>query len=211
MAAKPLTTEAIAVTEKKMDMALDDIIKMSKITGNKARKERRFPNKMQKFPNNVTQDRPRKLQRFMDSRSSVRQGALAKRRSNFQGNQFALTTEVSRRAVVAPTRPRAFYRRAPNWNKTRVDAPPVPRKPFNNRTFVPKVAAPAQPQTNATQRQRPQTNATQRQRPQTLDSLFANMKEQRLRVLSQRQNGAAQQRNGGRQQIPPWQRGRFGN
>ncbi|KAG6577139.1 hypothetical protein SDJN03_24713, partial [Cucurbita argyrosperma subsp. sororia] len=119
MAAKPLTTEAIAVTEKKMDMALDDIIKMSKNTANKARKERRFPNKMQKFPNNATQDRPRKLQRFMDSRSSVRQGALAKRRSNFQGNQFALTTEVARRAVVAPTRPRAFYRRAPNWNKTR--------------------------------------------------------------------------------------------
>ncbi|XP_023552872.1 uncharacterized protein LOC111810397 [Cucurbita pepo subsp. pepo] len=199
MAAKPLTTEAIAVTEKKMDMALDDIIKMSKNTANKARKERRFSNKMQKFPNNATQDRP-----FFF-------GALAKRRSNFQGNQFALTTEVARRAVVAPTRPRAFYRRAPNWNKTRVDAPPVPRKPFNNRTFVPKVAAPAQPQTNATLRQRPQTNATQRQRPQTLDSLFANMKEQRLRVLSQRQNGAAQQRNGGRQQIPPWQRGRFGN
>ena len=83
-------------------------------------------------------------------------------------------------------------------------------------SFIPpssllQVAAPAQPQTNATLRQRPQTNATQRQRPQTLDSLFANMKEQRLRVLSQRQNGAAQQRNGGRQQIPPWQRGRFGN
>lgn len=119
MAAKPLTTEAIAITEKKMDMALDDIIKMSKNTGNKGRKQRRLPNKMQKFPNNATQDRPRKLQRFMDSRSSLRQGALANRRSNFQGNQFALATEVARKAAVAPIRPRAFTRRAPNWNKTR--------------------------------------------------------------------------------------------
>lgn len=65
-------------------------------------------------------------------------------------------------------------------------------------TFLLQVSAPAQQQ----------TNATPRQRPQTLDSLFANMKEQRLRVLSQRQNGggggAQQQRNGGRQQRPPW-------
>ena len=201
MAAKPLTTEAIAITEKKMDMALDDIIKMSKNTGNKGRKQRRLPNKLQKFPNNATQDRPRKLQRFMDSRSSLRQGALANRRSNFQGNQFALATEVARKAAVAPIRPRPFNRRAPNWNKTRVEAhPPVPRKPFTNGNFVPKVSAPAQPQ----------TNTTPRQRPQTLDSLFANMKEQRLRVLSQRQNGGGgvqqqqQQRHGGRQQRPPW-------
>ncbi|RYR10410.1 hypothetical protein Ahy_B05g078866 [Arachis hypogaea] len=41
MAAKPLTTEAIALTEKKMDMTLDDIIKMSK--NKKTRKQRRVP------------------------------------------------------------------------------------------------------------------------------------------------------------------------
>ncbi|XP_022136543.1 uncharacterized protein LOC111008218 [Momordica charantia] len=205
MAAKPLTTEAIAITEKKMDMALDDIIKMSKNTGNKTRKQRRLPNKTQKFPNNATQDRPRKLQRFMDSRSSLRQGALAKKRSNFQGNQFPLAAEVARKAAVAPIRPRGFNRRAPNWSKTRFDAPPVQRKPFTNGTFIPKVAIAARAQ--------PQTNTMPRQRPQTLDSLFANMKEQRLRVLSQRQNGngAPQRNGGGRQQRPPWGRGRFGN
>uniref|UniRef100_A0A9I9DCD0 Uncharacterized protein n=1 Tax=Cucumis melo TaxID=3656 RepID=A0A9I9DCD0_CUCME len=244
MAAKPLTTEAIAITEKKMDMALGwaseflastTSLKCPKIREIKAGNREGYrgssfhmQNKMQKFPNNATQDRPRKLQRFMDSRSSLRQGALANRRSNFQGNQFALATEVARKAAVAPIRPRAFTRRAPNWNKTRihrqaisldsfdqtpfcceeveaefqdvmVDAPPpVPKKSFTNGNFVPKVSAPAQQQ----------TNATPRQRPQTLDSLFANMKEQRLRVLSQRQNGggggAQQQRNGGRQQRPPW-------
>lgn len=43
MAAKPLTTEAIAFTEKKMDMALEDIIKMSKNTKTKAKKPRRVP------------------------------------------------------------------------------------------------------------------------------------------------------------------------
>lgn len=48
------------------------------------------------------------------------------------------------------------------------------------------------------------------QRPQTLDSLFANMKEQRMRVLS-RKNNAAVQRNRNGQQRPPWGRGRFGN
>ena len=48
-----------------------------------------------------------------------------------------------------------------------------------------------------------------KQRPQTLDSLFANMKEQRMRVLS-RQNNAVQ-RNGGGNWRPPLGRGRFGN
>jgi len=134
MAAKPLTTEAIALTEKKMDMTLgvlkrtfcvmaflltlsdisniyrslllvDDIIKMSKNTKNK--KQRRVPvficfgklfstsfcvvalkylwrlpfhflliplqNKPQKFSNNFTQDKSAKVQRYMESRSSLRQ------------------------------------------------------------------------------------------------------------------------------------------
>ena len=42
-----------------------------------------------------------------------------------------------------------------------------------------------------------------------LDSLFANMKEQRMRVLSGQNN--AVQRNGGGGQRMPWGRGRFGN
>ncbi|GKA00271.1 hypothetical protein Tco_0672821 [Tanacetum coccineum] len=75
---------------------------------NKA-KQQRIPNKNQKFTNNVAQDKSMKLRRFMDSRSSVRQGALAQRRSNFQGNQFPLTTQAARKAAVAPIRNRNFH------------------------------------------------------------------------------------------------------
>ncbi|KAI3691859.1 hypothetical protein L6452_31661 [Arctium lappa] len=111
MAAKPLTTAAIAMTEKKMDMALDDIIKMSKTgTGTNKAKKQRIPNKNQKFSNNVAQDKPMKLKRYMDSRSSLRQGVLAQRRSSFQGNQFPLAAEAARKAAVAPIRNRNFNR-----------------------------------------------------------------------------------------------------
>ncbi|KAF3951750.1 hypothetical protein CMV_022634 [Castanea mollissima] len=120
MATKPLTTEAIALTEKKMDMALEDIIKMSKNPKSRGRKQRRVPNKIQKFPNNIARDKSTNVRRFMDTRSSLRQGALAQRRSNFQGNQFPLATEAARKAAAAPLHNRAFGRnRAANWNKTR--------------------------------------------------------------------------------------------
>lgn len=55
----------------------------------------------------------------------------------------------------------------------------------------------------------PQANTVPKQRPQTLDSRFANMKEQRMRALSQQNNGG--RRNGGGQQRQQWGRGRFGN
>uniref|UniRef100_A0A5B6ZYI8 Uncharacterized protein n=1 Tax=Davidia involucrata TaxID=16924 RepID=A0A5B6ZYI8_DAVIN len=117
MAAKPLTTETIALTEKKMDMTLDDIIKMSKSTTTKAKKQR-VSNRSKKFLNNAAQEKSAKVRQFMDSRSSLRQAALAQRRSNFQGNQFPLATEAARKAVVAPIRNRAFNRsRAVNVNK----------------------------------------------------------------------------------------------
>ncbi|KAL6963559.1 hypothetical protein U1Q18_034570 [Sarracenia purpurea var. burkii] len=61
--------------------------------------------------------------------------------------------------------------------------------------------------------QKPQSlgNAVPKQRPQTLDLLFANMKEQRMRALSQQNNG--RRRNGGGQLRQQWGRGRgrFGN
>ncbi|CAK7335731.1 unnamed protein product [Dovyalis caffra] len=47
-----------------------------------------------------------------------------------------------------------------------------------------------------------------KQRPQTLDSLFANMKEQRTKVFS-RQNNAMRYNGGGRRPRVPWARGRF--
>ncbi|KAK7406052.1 hypothetical protein VNO78_07668 [Psophocarpus tetragonolobus] len=48
-----------------------------------------------------------------------------------------------------------------------------------------------------------------KQKPQTLDSLFANMKEQRMRELSM-QNKAVQRNGGGNRRLP-LARGRFGN
>ncbi|KAJ4970783.1 hypothetical protein NE237_003882 [Protea cynaroides] len=101
MAAKPLTSEAIARTEKKMDMTLDDIIKMSKKPDFKF-KNQRVPNKNQKFLNvGSNKGNASKVHRFMDSRSSIRQGVFAQRRSNFQGNQFPLATEAAKKAAAA--------------------------------------------------------------------------------------------------------------
>ncbi|KAL6986429.1 hypothetical protein U1Q18_019791 [Sarracenia purpurea var. burkii] len=197
MATKPLTTEAIALTEKKMDMTLEDIIKMSKGNASKTKKQR-VSNKSQKTLNNVSQEKSSKIRRFLDSRSSLRQGVLAQKRSNFQGNQFPLATEAARKAAVVPIRNRAFNRgRGVNVNQPRFRAQLVQRK-ATNETFTGK---------------KPQSlgNAVPKQRPQTLDLLFANMKEQRMRALSQQNNG--RRRNGGGQLRQQWGRGRgrFGN
>lgn len=119
MAAKPLTSEAIALTEKKMDMTLDDIIKMSKTNSARANNKQRVSNRSRKFVNNASQDKNAKLRRFMDSKSTLRQGALAKRRSNYQGNQFPLANEAAKKAVVAPIRRPFSGSRAVNVNKQR--------------------------------------------------------------------------------------------
>lgn len=118
MATKPLTTEAIALTEKKMDMTLDDIIKMSK-PSTKANKPR-VPIKGQKILNNPAQEKSLRVRRYMDSRSSIRQGFLAQRRSSFQGHQFPLATVAARKAAMAPIQSRVFNRtRGVNWNRAR--------------------------------------------------------------------------------------------
>ncbi|KAI3468603.1 hypothetical protein Pfo_025266 [Paulownia fortunei] len=196
MAAKPLTNEAIALTEKKMDMTLDDIIKMSKTNAVKPKKQR-VSNLGQKFVDNAALDKSLKARRFMDTRSSIRQGALARRRSNFQGNQFPLATEAARKAAVVPSRNRAFNRSRPfNVNKPRVGAPTVQKVAANGGGFT--VKKPLQ-----------QANVVPKQKPQTLDSLFANMKEQRMRVLSQQNNGS--RRNGAGQPRVPWARNRLRN
>ncbi|KAG8375112.1 hypothetical protein BUALT_Bualt10G0066400 [Buddleja alternifolia] len=98
MATKPLTSEAIAITEKKMDMSLDDIIKISKTNVMKP-KNQRVSNRGKKIVSNVAQDKSSKVQRFMDTRSSLR-----------QGNQFPLSTEAARKAAGAPIRNRTFNR-----------------------------------------------------------------------------------------------------
>ncbi|TKY71025.1 hypothetical protein E2542_SST07320 [Spatholobus suberectus] len=202
MAAKPLTTEAIALTEKKMDMTLDDIIKMSKNPKN--RKQRRVPNKSQKFSNNFTQDKSAKVQRYMASRSSLRQGALAKRRSSFRGNQFPVAVEVARKAVTAPLHTRFPNRnRVANWNKARFRVPASQRRAANGGFAAKLQPVPSPP------KQQENMDIMPKQKPHTLDSLFANMKEQRMKVLSMQNN--AVQRNGGGNRRLPWGRGRFGN
>ncbi|XVF12960.1 hypothetical protein REPUB_Repub08aG0165500 [Reevesia pubescens] len=219
MAAKPLTSEVIALTEKKMDMTLDDIIKMSKNAPNKSKKQRWLPhqNKSQKPVNNATKAKALKVRQYMDSRSSLRQGVLAQRRSNFQGNQFPLAAEAARRATIAPFRVRAFNgSRVTNFNKPRIGAPPVQRRAANGG-FAAKPP----------QQKEQQGNVVTKHRPQTLDSLFANMKEQRMKVFSRQTNDVqrnggqtnAVQRNGGRintvqrdgggRQRMLWGRGRF--
>ncbi|KAK1302747.1 hypothetical protein QJS10_CPB12g00850 [Acorus calamus] len=180
MAMKPLTTEAIALTEKKMDMTLenvfmdtDEIIKMSKKYTSKGKMPPRPSIKNRGFANaGASRGNSMKVQRFMDNRSSIRQGVLAQRRSNFQGNHFSLTTEVARKAAVGPIR-----RKVVNWNRPRVTAPPAlrvgPKGGFSGK--MNGAAAP----------------------PQTLDALFAGMKEQRMKFVAQRLNAAGGSGRGG--------------
>ncbi|GAB2300903.1 hypothetical protein Dimus_034940 [Dionaea muscipula] len=168
MAAKPLTTEAIALTEKKMDMTLDDIIKMSK--DNATKKKQRTSNKRRRIFT-LSQDKSVKVRQYMDSRSSLRQGVLAQRRSNFQGNRFPLASEAASRAAAAPLRNVPFPRgRTVPWNKRRSGAGMSQQGNTTSvRTIVkPKVKAQVQEQAIT--------------KPKTLDSLFANMKEQRMRA-----------------------------
>uniref|UniRef100_A0A7N0R9J5 Uncharacterized protein n=1 Tax=Kalanchoe fedtschenkoi TaxID=63787 RepID=A0A7N0R9J5_KALFE len=206
---KPLTTEAIALTEKKMDMTLDDIIKMSKPV---KKPKARVTNKNRKPFNITAQDRAVKAKQFLASRTSLRQGALAKRRSSLQENQFPVATAAARRAATATFRPNGFaVNRGANWNNPRAPAH------FNRGANV-GFNVKRRPQ-HLQYQQKSHANDTPRQRPQTLDSLFAKMKEQRLNAP---QNSASDART--YQQRPPFQhrrpfqrgqqqhgRGRFAN
>ncbi|CAL0311395.1 unnamed protein product [Lupinus luteus] len=208
MTAKPLTTEAIALTEKKMDMKLEDIIKLSKNKTSKPGKQRRVSNKSQKFTNNFIQDKPSKMRRYMDSRSSLRQGAIAKRRSTFQGNQFPIAAEVARKAVTAPLRNTVSNRNrgVSSWNEARfrVSASQRMERVAASGGFLAK-----QPPLSRHHQQQENMDITPKQRPQTLDSLFASLKEQRMRVYSRQNNGV--QRNGGGSWRPRWGRGGSGH
>ncbi|KAL1222578.1 hypothetical protein V5N11_018946 [Cardamine amara subsp. amara] len=127
----PFVPETIALTEKKVAMALDDIIKLSKrkTNVNKGKKPRREKNKNQKFNGAAARDNTTKVRHHMNSLSAVRQGAVAKRRSNVQGNQFPVTTNIVRKAATAPplsVRGRALNGgRMTSANQSRRIAPPV--------------------------------------------------------------------------------------
>ncbi|NP_001131333.1 uncharacterized protein LOC100192649 [Zea mays] len=112
MESPPLTAEAIAYTEKKMDMALEDIIKMSKKKNPGGKKPPRQPIKKHPFQNGNSNKGNGKVQSFMESRSTIRQGVLAQRRSNLGGNQFPATKQAAKKAAVMP-----MHKGAIRWNK----------------------------------------------------------------------------------------------
>ncbi|KAF9616377.1 hypothetical protein IFM89_029631 [Coptis chinensis] len=193
MASRTFVAEAIALTDKKLSMSLDDIIEMNKKSSAKVNRQRSSNKSQKPYNTPAGNGNSSKVRRFMDSRSSLRQGALAQRRSNFQGKQFPIATEAARKAATAPLRNRPLnHNRMANWNKSRVGVPAVQRR----ADFA-----------YSGKNQHQQAKMVLKQRPQTLDSLFANMKEQRMRV---QQNVA---RRAGPVGFQPRQRGRgrFGN
>ncbi|CAH2071037.1 unnamed protein product [Thlaspi arvense] len=183
---KPITTETVALTEKKMDMSLDAIIKMSKSDTNVNKgKKQRASNKKENF-NGPAKNSTVKAQRYMDSRSDVRQGAFAKRRSNFQGNQFPVKTTVARKAASAtPMRGRMTI-----TNQSRFITPPAQYRSAH-RGFVAK-----QQQQREKIKQKQASGGGQSQGPQTLDSRFASMQEERMRMRRFADKGSNVSSNG---------------
>ncbi|KAG2331546.1 hypothetical protein Bca52824_002726 [Brassica carinata] len=202
---KPITTETVALTEKKMDMSLDAIIKMSKSNTNVNKgKKQRASNKKESF-SGAAKNSTVKGQRYMDSRSNVRQGAFAKRRSSFHGNQFPVTTAVARNvASGTPVRGRPYNAgRMANTNQSRFITPPA-QYGSAPRGFVAK-------QQWEKIEQKQANGGGQRQGPQTLDSRFANMKEERMRMRRFTEKGSNVGNNGvglqyQQQQQRPWGR-----
>ncbi|XP_056862120.1 uncharacterized protein LOC108844739 isoform X2 [Raphanus sativus] len=184
---KLITTETVALTEKKMDMSLDAIIKMSKSNTNNnvnKGKKHRASNKKESF-NSAARNSTVKAQRYMDSRSDLRQGAFAKRRSSFQGNHFSVTTNIA------------------NTNQSRFITPPA-QYGSAPRGFVAKREKIGEKQANG---------GGQRQGPQTLDSRFAYMKEERMKMKRFAEKGGNVVKNGAglqyhqqQQQQRPWGR-----
>ncbi|KAH9606144.1 hypothetical protein KSS87_006880 [Heliosperma pusillum] len=227
MANQQFTKEDIA-REKKVDMALDDIIKMSK--RNFGLKKQRVSNKSHGiFHGN--QDRSLKVRQYMDSRSTLRQGFFAQKRTSFRGNNFPLAPEAAPNAAVTTFRRNNFplvagaarkaavttfrirpinQRQARNWNNSRPGG--AVRRQGNA-----SIGGNALKQQKQQQQQHghqhqilhpvPKKELIQNQKFRTLDSMFANMKAQRLTTFTRTNNGSTA-RNQPRQ---PWLRGRFGN
>ncbi|TVU06341.1 hypothetical protein EJB05_49550, partial [Eragrostis curvula] len=182
----PITAEAIAFTEKKMDMTLEDIIKMSKKKNPGGKKPPRQPIKKRPFQNGNSNQGNAKVQRFMESRSSIRQGVLAQRRSNLGGNQFAATKQAAKKAASMPVRNN-------RWNKPSASTL-VQRRPVGDAF------------------QNGKGKEGQNQTPRTMDALFAQMKAQRMKSTPQQQANPApgrqfQQQRRGQQQQPRRGRG----
>lgn len=164
----PLTAESIAFTEKKMDMTLDDIIKMSKKKNPGGKKLPRHPIKKRPFQNGNSNQGNAKVQWFMESRSTIRHGVLAQRRSNLGGYQFPVTKQAAKKAAAVPVRNGAI-----RWNKPSASTL-VQRRPVDD-IFQNGKAKEVQNQGT----------------PRTMDALFAQMKAQRMRTVPQQQANPA--------------------
>ncbi|KAJ8483984.1 hypothetical protein OPV22_016469 [Ensete ventricosum] len=186
METKPLTAEAIALTEKKMDMTLDDIIKMSKKNTSKGRRPLRMPIKSQGFQNGNRSQNNAKVQQFIDSRSSIRQGLLAQRRTNFHGNQFQMTTEIARKVSAMPIRNRPVNQSQPRAVTS------VQRKASDGSLAGKK------------------DKVATEQKPETMDALFADMKKQRMRMITQQPKQSNGDQTAQRRNISHHHRGRGG-
>jgi len=188
MESVPLTAEAIAFTEKKMDMTLEDIIKMSKKKIPAGKKAPRQPIKKRPFQNGNSNQGNAKVQRFMESRSSIRQGVLAQRRSNLGGDQFPVTKQAAKKAATMPVCGRAV-----RWNKPSAPSTSVQRRPVGEAFHNSK------------------GKEVQNQPPRTMDALFAQMKQQRMRIMPPQQANAIPGRQFTQQRrVQQQQRGRGG-
>ncbi|KAL5222013.1 hypothetical protein ABZP36_026726 [Zizania latifolia] len=183
MESLPLTAEAIAFTEKKMDMTLEDIIKMSKKKNPEGKKPLRQPIKKRSFQNGNTNQGNAKVQRFMESRSSIRQGFFAQRRTNLGGNQFPATKQAAKKDATLPIRSRGV-----RWNKPSAPSNSVQRRPVGEAF------------------QNGKGKEVLNQAPRTMDALFAQMKQQRMRTIPQQKTNPAPGRHFSQQRRVQQQR-----
>ncbi|CAN8230792.1 unnamed protein product [Cochlearia groenlandica] len=180
----PLISPTIALAEKKMAMALDDIIKMSKRRKNvnKGKRSRRQKNK-KRNSNGAAKENTSKVRHYVNTLSAVRQGAVVKRRNRFP-----------RTAAASPPlsgRGRDFNaRRIITVDQSRLVAPSAQSRYVHGRFAV--------------KRQEVVDERVEKEgeKRKTLDSRFANMKEQRKRQKSNNYGVGLLQVP----RFPPWAR-----
>ncbi|KAJ3683418.1 hypothetical protein LUZ60_013645 [Juncus effusus] len=187
MTTNPPATETIALTEKKMDMSLDEIINMSKKKSiAKERRPQRMPiinRGFQKFGALVPQNQKgfNKARQFADSRSAMRQGALAQRRTYFNGkNNFPVTNKIAKKAGNIP-----FRTNKPVWNRPR--------------------AGPTYTQGSAYVQNGAASNSSfdHRKKPQTMDALFSRMQQERKKTNPKLTSGGYTSRQVAHIRQPP--------
>ncbi|KAI3836821.1 hypothetical protein MKW98_005154 [Papaver atlanticum] len=157
---EPLSAEQIAINEKKMDMTLDDIIKISRKTaGSDPRKPRPYLNRRRNVPTvggnfskwSLRESKPsmkhNRRQKFPSagapsrnstsvwsrlkvSKPSVRQGLPTQRYLNLQDNQY-IVRAIATNVQPVTTRTRPLIRnKMPNLSSSRAGVSPVQERRF---------------------------------------------------------------------------------